>query len=477
MNDVSTNKMAVMSVKKLIINMGIPVILSMMMQAAYNIVDSIFVAKMTNGENALNALTLAFPVQMLMVAIGIGTGVGMNALLSQNLGKGDKEKVNFTFGNTIFLGIVIYLCFLLFGIFGVETYVASQTSNVEIYDMAVRYLKICCCSSVGVVFFAIMEKSLQSTGRTNLSTIAQISGAVTNIILDPILIYGMFGVPEMGIDGAAYATVIGQLVSAIIGVIFHIKYNKEISNSIKYLNPSVTIIKEIYSIGLPAIIAQALMSVMTYGLNIILGQVSENAVTAYGLYYKIQQFILFAAFGLRDVITPIVSFNYGMKNKSRVRDGIKYGMIDTIVIMFVGLVLLEILAVPFTSVFGLSGETQSMCISAMQIISVSLLFAGANVAYQGIFQALNGGLESLVISVCRQFLFVIPIAWGFSLIVKSDSSKVWIIWLTFIIAESLSTLIAYIFMRKISNKKIEPMTESIDTIKNEIIIDKSVSLN
>ena len=199
------------------------------------------------------------------------------------------------------------------------------------------------------------------------------------------------------------------------------------------------------------------MSIMTYGLNIILGSISENAVTAYGLYYKIQQFILFAAFGLRDSITPIVSFNHGMGSKERVNDGIKYGMIDTLAIMLIGLVLLEVLAIPFTGIFGLSGETQNMCISAMRIVSISFLCAGANVAFQGIFQALDGGLESLIISVCRQFLFVLPVAWGFAQIAKANHGKLWMVWSTFIIAEGLTTLIAVILMRRIRKNKIEQM--------------------
>ncbi len=452
------NKMAVMDVKKLIFNMGLPVILSMMMQAAYNIVDSIFVSNMHgNGEGALNALTLAFPVQMLMVAIGIGTGVGTNALLSKSLGQGDKEKVNKVSGNALFLGCIIYAVFLLFGIFGVKVYVSSQTQNAEIMGMAIRYLRICCTLSMGITFFNILEKLLQATGRTHLSTIAQITGAVTNIILDPILIFGWFGLPELGVDGAALATVIGQIASAVLGFIFHFKYNKEIKNEIRYMKPSGRVIKEIYAIGFPAIVAQALMSIMTYSLNVILVGVSENAVTAYGLYYKIQQFILFAAFGLRDVITPIVSFNYGRGDKKRVKEGIRYGMIDTLGIMLVGLILLEILASPFTAIFGLSGETQSMCISAMRVISLSFLFAGANVAFQGIFQALDGGLESLIISLCRQCLFVLPLAYGFSLIARADISKLWLVWLTFFIAEGLTMLIACGLMRRISVNKIEKM--------------------
>ncbi|MCD7724155.1 MAG: MATE family efflux transporter [Clostridiales bacterium] len=455
----SVNKMAVMPVKKLLVNMGLPIILSMMMQAAYNIVDSIFVANMDGGEAALNALTLAFPIQMLMVAIAIGTGVGMNALLSKSLGQGDIEKASKVAGNAFFLGFVIYACFLLFGIFGVRAFVTSQTSNPQIIDMAVRYLRICCIMSMGITCFNIMEKLLQSTGRSNYSTIAQISGAATNIILDPILIYGLLGLPEMGVDGAAWATVIGQLVSAGLGLFFHFAKVKEIKNGFSYMKPSGSIIKGIYAIGLPAIIAQALMSVMTYGLNIILGSISENAVTAYGLYYKIQQFILFAAFGLRDAITPIISFNHGMRNKRRVKDGIKYGMIDTLIIMVIGLLLLEILAKPFTGIFGLSGETQQICISAMRVISVSFLFAGANVAFQGIFQALNGGLESLIISVCRQFLLVLPVAWGFAQIAKHDHGMIWLVWSTFIIAEGLTALIACFLMKRIGKNQIDVMED------------------
>ncbi len=454
MNDDGTvNKMGTMPVKKLLINMGLPIILSMMMQAAYNIVDSIFVAKIPNdGEAALNALTLAFPIQMLMVAIGIGTGVGMNALLSKSLGQGDKKKASKVAGNAFFLGFIIYAVFLLFGIFGVKAYVASQTENTQIMNMAVRYLRICCILSMGITCFNIMEKLLQSTGRSNFSTISQITGAVVNIILDPIMIYGLCGLPRLGVDGAAIATVAGQFVSAILGLIFHFKHNVEISNGLQYMKPDRKIIAGIYAIGLPAIIAQALMSFMTYGLNIILGSISENAVTAYGLYYKIQQFILFAAFGLRDSITPIVSFNYGMRNKERINQGIRYGMLFTLGIMLVGLVLLEALAVPFTSVFGLSGETQNMCISAMRVISLSFLFAGANVAFQGIFQALEGGIESLIISVCRQFLFVLPVAFCFAKIAADNHDMMWLVWSTFIIAEGVSVFIACFLMKGIRKR-------------------------
>lgn len=450
------NKMGTMAVNKLMLGMGIPIIISMVLQAVYNIVDSAFVSNMAEGgEEALNALTLAFPVQMFMVAIGIGTGVGMNALLSKTLGQGDREKVSRIAGNGEFLAIIIYLVFLLFGVFGVRGYILSQTTNPVIVEMAVQYLRICCVISFGIIAFSIFEKLLQSTGLSQYSTIAQVVGAIVNIILDPILIYGLLGLPKMGVTGAAYATVIGQICSGGLALYFHITKNKDVKNGIKFLKPSSKIIKDIYSIGLPAIIAQALMSVMTYGLNVILVGVSENMVTAYGLYYKIQQFILFAAFGLRDAITPIVSFNHGMRNKERIKLGIKYGMKYTLTIMIVGLMVLEIFATPFSRIFGLSGETETLCISAMRIISVSFIFAGANVAFQGIFQALDSGIESLIISVCRQILFILPVAYGFSLLAIQNPANDWIVWLTFPIGEFVSAVIACIFMKKIIKNKVE----------------------
>lgn len=454
----SESKMAVMPVKKLMLVMGIPMIISMMLQALYNIVDSAFVSNMKeNGETALNALTLAFPVQMLMVAIGIGSGVGVNALLSKSLGQGDKEKADKIVGNAYFLGIVIYILFALFGVFGVEAYINTQTDTTIVHDMAVKYLKICCIVSPGIVFFSFFEKMLQATGRSHLSTIAQVAGAVTNIILDPILIYGLCGMPKLGVAGAAWATVIGQIVSCVCGLVFHLKFNSEISNKYIYIKPDGGIIKEIYSIGLPAIIAQAIMSIMTYGMNIILKRVGENAVTAYGLYYKIQQFILFAAFGLRDAVTPIVSYNHGMGSRKRVSDGVKYGMIYTLGIMLIGTLIIEVVANPLAHVFGLSGVTEKMYIAAMRVISISFVFAGANVAFQGVFQALDSGLQSLVISICRQTLFVLPVAWGFSFVAAADSGMIWLVWTTFIIAEVLSCVIAVIFMMKINKTKIKTL--------------------
>ena len=463
MEQTKNSKLATAPVNKLMLTMGIPMILSMMLQALYNIVDSAFVSNMPqNGEQALNALTLAFPVQMLMVAVAIGTGVGMNALMSRSLGQNNRQMASMAAGNAIFLAAVIYIVFLLFGILGTDAYVNSQTTSPEIRQMAVEYIRICCTLSFGIIFFSVFEKTLQAAGRSLYSTIAQVSGAVANIVLDPILIYGWLGLPEMGVVGAALATVIGQIVSCVLALIFHLRLNKEIDNGLRYMKPSASVIGKIYSIGLPAIIAQALMSVMTYGLNIILVRVSENAVTAYGLYYKIQQFILFAAFGLRDAITPIVSFNYGMGSRSRVKQGIKYGMIYTLIIMASGLILLEIFAEPLAGLFGLSGETQSLCVGAIRVISLSFIFSGANVAFQGIFQALEAGIQSLVISVCRQCLLVLPLAWGFSEVVISsgDIGMMWLVWLTFLIAEGASAAIAVVFMLRVNKTRVKPLEDS-----------------
>lgn len=454
--EISDSKMSSAPVGRLMLSMGIPMILSMVLQAVYNIVDSAFISNMkSSGEDALNALTLAFPLQMLMVAIGIGTGVGANALVSKSLGQGNKEKAAKAAGNAAFMAIVLYAVFLLFGLFGVGAYISSQTSNELISGMANDYLSICCIFSFGNLFFAIYEKLLQSTGNSLYSTIAQVSGAVVNIVLDPIMIYGWLGCPEMGVKGAAAATVVGQCVSFLLALMFHLRVNKDIKNGIRYLKPSAGIIKEIYSIGLPAIIAQALMSFMTYGLNIILVKIGEPMVTAYGLYYKIQQFVLFAAFGLRDAITPIISYSHGMGNRQRISDGMKYGMIYTLIIMIAGTLAAEIFASPLSAVFGLSGETLELCISAMRVISISFVFAGANIAFQGIFQALGGGLESLVISVCRQLIFIFPFVFLFVHIAQRSPEYSWLVWTSFPAAETLTAAVGVLLLKRIYRKKVE----------------------
>ena len=442
------NKMKNEPVNKLMLQMGVPMILSMALQAVYNIVDSAFVGNMKEGsEAALNALTLVFPIQMLMVALAIGTGVGVNALLARTLGQRNREKASKVAGNGLFLATVIYIICVLFGLFGIKAYISSQTSDALVLSMSVDYLRICCLLSFGVVFFSIFEKLLQATGRSLYSTIGQVTGAIINMILDPILIYGF----NLGVQGAAYATVIGQILSALLLAVFHMRLNKEFDHGLAYTKPNKRIIKKIYSIGLPAIIAQALMSFMVYAMNLIL-KFDASAQTAYGLFYKVQQFVLFMAFGLRDAITPIIAFSYGMQNKQRVKDGIKYGLIYTIVLMVAGTLITELFPNFFATLFN-AGQSRIYFISAVRIISVSFVFAGVNIAFQGVYQALNGGMESLIVSLLRQAILILPLAWGFSKLVIQYKMDVSLIWYAFVITEVLSCVVGWVFLRRIEKKK------------------------
>ena len=453
-----SNKMKEMPVNKLMVQMGIPMILSMALQAVYNIVDSAFVGNMKVGsEAALNALTLVFPVQMLMVADGIGTGVGTNALLARTLGQGDSKKAAKVAGNSLSLGVIIYAVCLLFGTFGVKTYISSQTVDPEVISMGTSYLRTCCVISFGIIFFSLFEKLLQATGRSLYSTIGQVVGAVVNIILDPIMIYGIGPVPEMGVKGAAYATVIGQVASAVLLFIFHMKLNKEFEHDLKYMKPNVGIIKQIYAIGLPAIIAQALMSIMVYVMNLIL-KFNPSAQTAYGLFYKVQQFVLFLAFGLRDAITPIIAFAYGMRNKKRIKAGIRYGLIYTIALMLFGILVTEIFPDAFAALFN-AGQSREHFISAMRIISISFIFAGINVAYQGIYQALDGGIESLVISLLRQLVIILPLVGIFSICVRNGQAGISLIWWAFSITEFAACLVGYVFLKRIQKNTVECLKE------------------
>lgn len=458
--EITENKMGTEQVSKIMLSMGIPIILSMVLQACYNIVDSMFVARIPDsgniahmGEYAVNALTLAFPVQMLIVALGIGTGVGVNAMLAKSLGQRDEEKVAKAAGNGLVLALIIYIVFLLFGLFGVKAYIGSQTKDEVILGMGCSYLSICLTASVGIVMFAVYEKLLQSTGKTLYSTIAQISGALINIVLDPIMIFGYFGLPEMGIRGAAYATVIGQIASMLIAMYFHYRKNTEVKSGWKYLKLEWEIVHEIYVVGLPAIIMQALMSFMTYGINLIFVTVSQAAVTAYGIFYKIQQFIFFAAFGLRDAITPIVSFNYGMGNQKRVKQGVYYGILYTEVIMLAGFIGLELFANVLIGAFAMSAETESLCVLAARIIAAGFLFAGGNIAMQGVFQALGCGLDSLLVSLLRLCVVVLPLAWLFTKLEHAE----FMIWWSFPIAELAALIVAILCMLRADRKIIKSM--------------------
>ncbi len=462
------NKMATVPMKKLFWKMGLPMIISMVLQALYNVVDSIFVTNMgETGVLANQALTLAFPIQILIIAIGVGTGVGLNALLSKSLGENNQDKVNKIAGNGIFLSLCIFLVFLLFGAFGSRWFISLfANGNEEVINMGTTYLKICSCLSLGSIGYTVYERFLQSTGKTMLSTISQISGALVNIILDYVFIYPM----GMGVSGAAWATVIGQFVSLIIAMIFHYTKNKEINGNLKYVKPELGLIKGIYTIGLSAAIMQGLLAVMMAGMNAILGLAKADTsilVGSFGIYYKIQQIALFSAFGLSNTIISILSFNYGMKDKQRADECIKYGIIDTIIVTFILTIVFEILAKPVSSLFGLAGGTGTeiieVCTTALRIASIGYIFMGISVAIQGVLQSVRYAIRPLIISLFRLVIFVFPIAYLFT----KSSNVINLVWWTFPIAEILTAIISLLILRDSYNKKIKVLEVSTESSKDE----------
>ena len=462
MKEESQNKMAIEPINKLILKMGLPMIVSMVLQALYNVIDSIFVANMgSTGAIANQALTYAFPIQIMIIAIGVGTGVGLNALLSKSLGENDKNKVNKIAGNGIFLSICIYIFFLIFGLFFSKWFISLFTNDKEIIKMGTTYLKICTCLSLGSIGYTVYERFLQATGKTMLSTISQISGAVTNIVLDYIFIYPL----DMGVAGAAWATIIGQFVSLFIAMYFHYKKNKEIDGSLKYINPDGSIIKGIYSIGVSAALMQAFLAVMMAGMNAILGLAKADQtvlIGSFGIYYKIQQIALFSAFGLSNTIISILSFNYGMQDRERIDDCIKYGIMDTMIVTLIISILFEIFAYPLANLFGLvGGETKEIikvCTIALRISSIGFIFMGISVAIQGILQSIRYALRPLIISLLRLVIFVFPVAFLFT----KSSEVVKIVWWTFPIAEILTSIIALFILKDSYNRKIKAIKNKME---------------
>lgn len=463
MNEQKTNKMASTPMKKLFWKMGLPMIISMVLQALYNVVDSIFVANMgEEGAIANQALTIAFPIQILIIAVGVGTGVGLNALLSKTLGEKNTEKVNKIAGNGIFLGICLFIVFLIFGAFGSRWFISLFAGgNEQVISMGTTYLKICSCFSVGAIGFAVYERFLQSTGKTMYSTIAQILGALTNIVLDYIFIYPL----KMGVAGAAWATIIGQIVSLLVAMLFHYKLNKEIKGNLQYIKPELSVIKAIYNIGISAAIMQALLSVMMAGMNAILGLSKADPtilVGSFGIYYKIQQIALFAAFGLSNTIISILSFNYGMKDTERINDCIKYGILDTAIVTLILTCIFEIFAKPISNLFGLTGESTTeiinICSIALRIASIGYIFMGFSVAIQGILQSIGYALRPLIISLLRLVIFIFPIAYLFTL----SENVVNIVWWVFPITEILTAIISLFILKKSYKEKIENINTTVE---------------
>jgi len=435
------NKMGTMPVNKLLINMSLPMVVSMLVQALYNIVDSIFVARI--NEEALTAVSLAFPLQVLIIAVGAGMGVGVNAVLSKALGEKNGNDVNKAANNGLFITLFSYLIFLLIGLFGTEAFIKSQTSELKIVEYGIDYLSIILICSLGLFYQLIFERLLMATGKTFYSMIVQLTGAVINIILDPILIFGLLGAPKMGVAGAAVATVAGQTVAAILGLIINRKVNHEIKlNPLKYGMDS-RMMGKIFAIGIPSVIMQAIGSVMTFGMNKILIQFNTTATAVFGVYFKLQSFIFMPIFGISNGIVPIVAYNFGAKNKERLMKTMKLGIIYSLSIMFLGVVIFQTIPERLLSMFNASEDMLRIGVPALRIISLGFLLAGYNIIVVSVFQALGNGLYSMLVSVVRQLVVILPVA--FFLAKVGGLSSVW--W-SLPIAEAVSIVMCFFFFRR-----------------------------
>lgn len=442
------NKMGVMPVNRLLFSMSLPMILSMLVQALYNIVDSIFVAQI--GETALAAVSLAFPVQNLIIAVSVGTGVGVNALLSRSLGEKNQETANLAAVNGIFVFFLSYLLFAVFGLFFARMYFTVQTSNPEIIEQGTIYLSICSIFSFGIFLEIALERIMQSTGRTIYNMITQGLGAIINIILDPILIFGLFGFPRMGILGAAVATVIGQIIAMLLLLYFNIRKNSDVNLNMRRFRPDTAIIAEIYRVGLPSIIMQSISSVMTFGVNKILLLFSETAVSVFGIYFKLQSFIFMPVFGLNNAMVPIVAYNYGAARKDRIMKTIRSSVTAAVAIMLAGLAIFQIFPEQLLYLFDASEHMMGIGVPALRIISLSFLFAGYCIVIGSVFQALGNGVYSLITSAARQLVCILPAAWLFASVFGLHA-----VWYAFPLAEIISVVLTTLLFRRIYQKKIQ----------------------
>ena len=444
------NKMGTMPENKLLISMAVPMMLSMLVQALYNVVDSIFVSRIS--EDALTAVSLAFPVQNLLIALGTGTGVGINALLSKSLGEKNQKLANKVAHNGIILMFFSAIACALFGIFGSHWFFGTQTEDLVLIEYGTQYLTIVMTFSFGIFGQFITERLLQATGRTTLSMYTQLVGAVTNLILDPILIFGWFGLPALGIRGAAIATVVGQILSASFGVWLNVKKNPEIQLSFKELIPDGKVIKKIYSVGVPSIIMGSIGSLMTYGMNQILLGFSSTAAAVFGVYFKLQSFFFMPLFGLNNGMVPIIAYNYGAKNKGRMLRTMKLAIGYAVGIMFIGFLVMQIFPAQLFGMFEASDDMLAIGVPALRIISTHFLVAGFCIISGSTFQALGNGVFSMIISVARQLVVLLPAAYLLSL-----TGTLNLIWLAFPIAELMSVVLSSFFLYRIYKKVIKPL--------------------
>ena len=452
-NQAQENKMGVMPENRLLLTMAIPIVISMLVQALYNVVDSVFVAQLS--EDALNAVSLAFPVQNLMIAVAVGTGVGINALLSKSLGEGNQAKADRTAMNGLFLSALSFLVFAVIGLTCSRLYFTIQTDIQRIVDYGESYMMICCVCSFGVFFQITLERTLQATGRTLYTMFTQATGAIINIILDPIMIFGLFGFPRMEVAGAALATVTGQIVAAILGLFFNLKKNPDLHLSVRGFRPSRTIIGGIYSVGIPSIVMQSIGSVMVFGMNQILIAFTQTATAVFGVYFKLQSFIFMPVFGLNNGMVPIIAYNYGARKPERIVKTIKLSVMYAVGIMLLGLLAFQLIPDVFLGMFMAEDSGSDMLtigVPALRIISISFLLAGFSVVCSSVFQALGHGVLSLAVSVIRQLVVLLPVAFVLSRVRGLDA-----VWWAFPIAELFAVTLSALFLRRVFRREVEPL--------------------
>jgi MATE efflux family protein len=444
--------MGTMPVGKLLVTMSLPIMISMLIQALYNIVDSIFVAQI--GENALTAVSLAFPVQNLIIAVGIGTGIGINSLLSRRLGERRFDDANAAAENGILLSLCNWLVFAIFGGLFSEAFFRAFTENPEIISMGTDYLTVCTVFSFGCFMQFACERILQATGITIYNMITQATGAIINIILDPIMIFGLFGFPRLGVKGAAIATVIGQIVAMLMGLWFNAKKNKEVHMDFRHFRPNGRIIGEIYKVGVPSIVMQSIGTVMTIGMNKILIAFSETAVAVFGVYFKLQSFVFMPIFGLTNGLVPIVAYNYGARKRTRITASIRLALVYALSIMALGLLIFQLFPVPLLRLFKASDALLSIGVPALRIISISFLGAGVGIVLSSVFQAMGNGVLSLTMSVARQLAVLLPVAWLMARFVGLDA-----VWAAFPVSEYVSVTIALFMYRYVYHNHIATLAD------------------
>lgn len=444
------NKMGVMPVGKLLVNMALPMIISMLVQAFYNIVDSVYVSQVS--ESAVTALSLAFPVQNMQIGFAVGVGVGVNALLSQSLGRKDQESVNWAAGQGVFLALVATALFMLFGFFGVRPYYTMQSTVAETVEGGIAYTSICCIFTVGVFIQVLCERLLQATGRAMQTMILQGTGAIINIILDPVFIHGWWGMPRMGVAGAAVATVIGQCTGAVLGIYLNLRHNPEVQLHVKFMKPNWKVISPILEVGIPSVVMNGIGSVMNFGMNQILQGFNEVATGVFGIYYKLQSLFFMPLFGINNATISILAYNYGARKPKRIVHTLKLATAVAVCIMLVGLAVFLLFPQALLGIFNPTEEFLAIGVKALRILCLPFPVAAICISLGASFQALGKGSYSTVVSLCRQLIVLLPVAYLLSLTGSVDN-----VWWSFPIAEVMSALVTGLLFAKLYRQKVKPL--------------------